>query len=1323
MQSYAMLHCHTEHSLKDSPLHIREFVSRAKEMGCVSLAITDHGTGTGLIEFKKCCEKNGIKPILGVELYVTTKWNNRSHMIVLARNKKGYEQMSKVLSIGWDHPQEPVKDNFIPVNTMEEIKLLAGGNCYITTACVSGILSSIYIYNDNNNKKRKKLEKELKKYVSPDNEYYTGNIRLIKEAEEQLKELEEEIKKRKEYLSQHSASRMKAREKALASYSAGKEYEAARNELDRDYQTVSLYKEELEDLSGQEKRLKDRIKILTKEVKKAEKEIAQYIKVMEEINAIPVMTDEEIEKEMEQAAKELKELFGEQFFIELQYHGMPEEKRSMQALARIAEKLDIEMIAANDSHVATREQVYARTLIKTTRFNKWEDTTEADKELYMKSDDELTEALLKILPEKTVTKAMKNIQIMADGCENFKFESHIPAFIDNNGKRLTEEESSLLLETKARKNIEKKYGGAWNEDHERRLVYELDTIKDLGYSGYTLIVADFLNYAKNYAITNNPENTGYGTGPGRGSGAGSIVNFLVDITNIDPIRYGLKFERYLNIDRVSMPDIDSDFSEETRYAAIEYVRLKYGEECVAGIRTISTQLPKGAVREGARIARIEREKTIMEEEKADNKKHFLAIGDVIAKAIPTLDDEGNPVSLKNYADTLKESFHDIDSINVIDKATAIEGVIKNLSVHAAGIIIGDGTPLNEIIPVLKPMKQPAIACDMVEAEEIGLLKMDFLGLRNLDVISECLRRIKRRTGITVDIEHVPFEAEVFKEIFCKGNTNCVFQFESGGMKSMLRQFCPESFEDIILLVAAYRPGPMEFINEIIEVKHGRKDPDYILSELEDILDTTYGKPIYQEQLMDIFHKCAGFSLGQADIIRRYMSKKKVEQFLSYKPQFIEGMVNHGAKEEDAEAYWESLEDFSKYAFNKSHAAAYALISYQTAYLKYHYPLEYMCSCLNHPAANVTMSFLIRECRNMGIEIIPPSINQSFVGAEIQNNKIIYGLGMVEGVKTASKAVVEERNQSGPYQTFADFLERTMPASDVIKAFIKAGVFDEIADGQRKGLEKSVNECCEILKKIKDIKKKIKETELMINSSASKEKKKYIEKRKGYEEALNLKKESLRAVYISSDHENQAERLRGEKEVLGAFLSAHPLDTYRQSYREEGITQIEDARSGMTAVFIGLIENVQIKKRKKDGKKLAIFTLEDISSDIDVICPVYVYENNMDLIADGEVVRVKADIMQDKDIYDDNGGQEENKRLIIKSVKKCLSKEKPVIASFKGKEDAKKLAAALKEYRVEDGHQVYVHDMASGKLTPTKMIVSNKVSELKEQGFIINFLPK
>ena len=1322
MQAYAMLHCHTEHSLKDSPLHIKDFVKRAKEMGCKALAITDHGTGTGLIEFKKCCEKNEIKPILGVELYVNTEWNSRAHLIVLAKNKRGYEKMSAVLSMGWDHPQEPVKDNFIPVNTMDEIKLLAGGDCYITSACVSGVLSSIYIYNKNNIRKRSRKEEELKKYVSPEDEYYCGNIKLLEEIEAKLIQIEKEKEEKKSFLSENSPARIKARKKALSSYCDEEQYNEAKQSIERIINRTEIYKEELSVLSENEKNLKEKYRIISREIKKAQKEVNAYIEIKSQIDQIPVMSEEDIKWEMEKMAKEMKDIFGDSFFIELQYHGMKEEKNSMVVLSQIADKLKIGVIASNDSHVATKEQVDARTLVKTTRFNKWEDTTEFDKELYMKSDEELASALLKILPQNIVSSAMENIVKIADSCENFKFESHIPAYIDDTGKRLTEEESYCVLEQTCRENISTRYPDGWNDERENKLVYELSVIRELGYCGYTLIVADFINYAKRYAIEITEEKIGCGAGPGRGSGAGSIVSYLTGITNIDPILYGLKFERYLNKDRVSMPDIDTDFSEETRYPTIEYVRKKYGEECVSGIRTTSAHLAKGAVREAARIAKMERERILPEEEKGSNKQHFLKIGDAIAKSIPALDSNGNAITLQTYADKLRDSFSDEDSINVINKAVAIEGVIKNLSIHAAGIIIGDGKPLREIIPIIRQLKQSAVSCDMVEAEEIGLLKMDFLGLRMLDVITECLRRIKRRTGKHLDIDHITFDLDVFREIFGKGKTNCVFQFESEGMKRMLRQFQPESIEDIILLVAAYRPGPMEFIPEIIDVKNGRKQPEYILSELKNILDSTYGKPIYQEQLMDIFHKCAGFSLGQADIIRRYMSKKKVDKFLEYKPQFIEGFVCHGAKEEDAEAYWDSLEDFAKYAFNKSHAAAYAIVAYQTAYLKYYYPLEYMCACLNYPSATDTMSFLIRECRNMGIEVLPPSINQSSARFEIKDEKILYGLGAIEGVKSAANAVIEERNLHGPFQSFVDFVVRVMPSSDVLKAFIMAGVFDEIAREQRQGFLDSINEYCEIIKKMKDIKKKITETEKSIENAVSKEKKKLLEKKKNYEESMETKKEELRAVCVSSsDEEDRSTRIHNEKEMLGAYISSHPLEDFSQSYKEPSISLLEDAQIGDKGEFVGLIEDLQIKKRKKDGKEIAFFILEDISSDISAICPAYLYEQEKVLIQEGNVVRIRADVIQDEDNRDN---EEENieKKLLIRSVKNCYPQKKPVIASYKGKEEVTRLADAIKKYRVEEGgHPVYVHDRVSGKLIKTKMLVNRNAIELKKQGYIINFL--
>lgn len=1321
--SYAMLHCHTEHSLKDSPLHISDFVERAKEMGCAALAITDHGTGTGLIEFRDNCKRVGIKPILGVELYVKNRWSERAHIIVLAKNKAGYEKMCSVLSKGWEHPEEPVKDYIIPVNEMEDIVALAGGDCIITSACVSGILSSIYAFNTSNQNKRVKLVKELKKCVSPDDEYYVGNLTLKSEIEQILAEVERSKTEKKQFLSECSPARMKSRKKALATYDEDSEaFKAAQKSYESDIAKIDIFKNELRDLLDKETELENKLKIIKKEIVKAQKGVERYNAIKDTIDTIPFMSDEEIEYEVELAAKELKSIFKEFFYIELQYHGMVEEKKAMTLLAKIARKLDIPMVATNDSHIAVKEQVFERTLVKTTLFNKWEDASVYDKELYMKSDEELKQSLLKILPADVVNEAIDNIRVIADLCEEISFESHIPAYIDDTGKRLTEEESFTALESLARSNINIKYPGEWDEVHEERLIYELSVVKELGYCGYILIVADVVNFAKKYGIALTDEQIACSTSPGRGSGAGCIINYLTGITKIDPIKYGLKFERFLNKDRVSMPDIDTDYSEETRYPAIEYVRNKYGAECVAGIRTISTQQPKKAIRNAARIARMERDVSLPEDEKEDNKKHFLALGDALAKSIPVKDVEGKPVILRNYADILKASFKDKDSIDVIDKAIAIEGTITNLGVHAAGIIISDGKPLREIIPVLQ-LKQRVVSCDMCEAEDIGLLKMDFLGLRNLDIITECQRRIKRRTGKYIDIDQIPFENTVFNEIFCKGKTNCVFQCESDGMKSVLKRFGPESFEDLILLVAAYRPGPMEFIPEMIENKHGRGTPHYILPELEGILSVTYGQPIYQEQLMDIFHICAGFSLGQADIIRRYMSKKKVEKFLEFKPQFIEGFIKHGADRGDAERYWDSLEDFSKYAFNKSHAAVYAMIAYQTAYLKYYYPLEYMCACLNHPPQNTKISALIRECRSLGIEILAPDINQSSDRFEIRDNKILYSLGSIEGIKSAAEQVIKERDENGPYLTVADFVERTMPDSGNLKSYIKAGVFDDIAREKRMGLLNVSDDYCEILKKIKEYKKKIAAIENEAPKTA-KEKKNHKAKMEKYTDMLELKRAELQAVYISSEIEDRTINLHNEHTVLGAYLSSHPLDEFMHAYTEPDITTIEQVEIGNERInFVGLIEDLKVKKRKKDGLDLAFFTFEDISSDVSVICPVYVYEKCRQYINEGDVIRLTADVLRDDEEDEQDENSNPKKKLLARSIVKCYPRKSPIIASFSGKADAEKLACALQCFRKEYGHPVYVHDTSSGLLTLTKMTVDSSAINLQDEGFIINFIHK
>lgn len=580
-------------------------------------------------------------------------------------------------------------------------------------------------------------------------------------------------------------------------------------------------------------------------------------------------------------------------------------------------------------------------------------------------------------------------------------------------------------------------------------------------------------------------------------------------------------------------------------------------------------------------------------------------------------------------------------------------------------------------------------------EQKKSLSMDFLGLKNLDIMTNSIRLIYKRKGISIDLSNLPFEDVVFKEIFAKGNTGCVFQFESGGMKQMLVKFGPESFEDIILLVASYRPGPMQYIPDMIEIKHKRKKAEYIIPQLEDILGKTYGQCIYQEQLMDIFHKCAGFSLGKADLIRRFMSKKKEELFLKEKEPFLEGIIKKGASRKDAEKYWNELVEFAKYAFNKSHAAAYAVISYQTAYLKYHYPIEYMCGVLICAKIEKLPVYLY-ECKKCNVQVEAPDINLSEEDFFIKNNKIYFGLSKIKGVGEAGKIIIEER-KNGKFVSFADFLLRVNIDIGKIRALIQTGCFDKLENDKRSYLLSS----SEYMNKLaRSITKKNDELNLL-----EKEQKKKIEN-------LKITIDSLQSEYNKiAEHGNdivlkdKLDFLREEKELLGTYISGHPLDKYKKLFYKKNITFINDVEKGKYSC-IGCIQNVRYTKRKSDGAKMAFFTLEDLSGSIEVNCFAKEFAQFKDLIMEDNVVEIYGYIHEEQDYFDE---EKRSFKLTAKKIKKCYETDGYILLSTACQRSYKIYTFPfIENYLCEDGKSVVLHNEQTGRVGLSNLRLNKEI---------------
>lgn len=1318
----AFIHCHSDHSLKDSPLKIKDMVKTAKEMQAEAITLTDHGTATGWVEFMNACKEAGIKGIPGVEAYMESEYVNRAHLVLIAKNYKGFQELSCAITESNNHLQN-VGGMMAPIMNKEILtRNFGNGNVIATTACVSGIISTILLGSEETMKKIDKLRKQMAKWNNPNSEEYL----TAKEENKRLTEcLETLVSKRNilDALSKKSyAKRQKGLEslkKTIRSEDEQKTYDEAYQMLSNEMEESRKAKEKLPGVKKQIANIKAKLTTSNQKCKKMEETHERYISTEEEINKLlEALPDKnEVYQKAERELLWYKELFGDDFYAEVQYHGLEAEKEIMPIIAELAVKHNIPLIATNDVHIATKEQAEARAFMKALRFEKWEAPSEEDKELYMKSDDELLDAISKILSKEIAEKAVENVKALCDKCEVLIPDTeHYPKYKDENGNEV--EDSAKLLREFVYSQIPKKYPNGF--DAYERLEYELDTIISLGYADYTLIVSDFIRFAKNYGINNHPAHVAMPVGPGRGSGAGSVANFLSDITNIDPLRYGLKFERYLNKDRVSMPDIDTDFSEEVREATIAYVTEKYGADTVASIRTCMTQGVRAAIANSARIRGYEKypaKDSITKEELKSLRKPFQSMGENIKKEVP----EQPGIKFKDCIAALKANNTSEDAKTIIQRAEMVEGTTTSLSVHAAGIIIGDGNPLKKYVPLFYNTAKGcwAVQCDMVEAEQMKLLKMDFLGLINLDIITECARRVKANTGITIDFDNLPFESEVFAEIYSKGKTSNVFQFESGGMKQMLREFQPETIEDIILLVAAYRPGPMDFIPSIIDVKHGRQKPHYVVPQLEQILTPTYGQPVYQEQLMDIFHLCAGFSLGEADIIRRYMSKKKVDKFLSYKPQFVSGLMQSGATKEEAETTWDSLTGFAEYAFNKSHAAAYAIVSYYTAWLKYHYPVEFMCATLNHTDIKKIPAVLY-ECKQMDIKVLPPDINKSMQEFEDRNGAILYGLGMIKGIKKEAESIINERALNGRYTSLKNFILRMPEIGKNTEKLIECGAFDSLQEGTRKSLLKIRETLSDLVGGMNDKIKQIANLQSEYENASTEEKKSI--KKKIDNAALSL--ESKRAQYTEIEvNENliddNSQKLAREYELMGAYISGHPLDSYKNLYADSSVLLIADFIPG-NHTHAGLISDLRIVNRKSDGKPMAFFKLEDMTGCIEVACFTDAYEEYSKLLVEGNVVRVFGNAIEEPSLNED---EEPKRKIVAKTIRSCRAEKIPYMVSVSNIASFESEKEILNEFLSKEGHSVYLHNRENGSIKAIPMYLKPDILEKEFENFVIIPLKK
>ncbi|MBR4382753.1 MAG: DNA polymerase III subunit alpha [Selenomonadaceae bacterium] len=1028
---FAHLHVHTEYSLLDGAARIGDLLDAAKNFGMNSLAITDHGTMYGIIDFYKAAQKRGIKPIIGCEVYVAPKSRylreeidgvKYFHLVLLAENNDGYKNLLKLAS--------------------------------------AAALEGFYY--------RPRVDKELLR------KYHGGLI-------------------------------------ALSACVAG--------EIPR--------------------------AILQNNIRRAVELTKEYV-----------------------------DIFGrENFFLELQNHGLDEEIKVRAALKKISAELNIELVATNDSHYVRREDAEFHDLLLCLQTNR----TIADKrrmkfssdDYFLKSAEEMRE-LFADTPE-----ACDNTLKIAERCNvTIEFGNfQMPEFpLPENYS-----DAATYLRDLCNEKISARYPTVTEEIRER-LNHELEIIHGMGYDGYFLIVYDFINFARRNKIP---------VGPGRGSAAGSLVAYVLEITELDPLKYNLLFERFLNPERVTLPDIDVDLCYIRRDEVIEYVRSRYGADKVSQIATFGTLAAKAAIRDVVRVLDLN-----------------FDIGTKLVKMIPnvlniTLDDAMTKSNaLRGEYETNPESK------KILDFARKLEGLPRHLSVHAAGVVISQ-RPLVEVVPLQMSNNVLVTQFDKDKVEELGLLKMDFLGLRTLTIVDNTISNIRKSQGVDVKISEIPLVDELTAKMLSDGKTGAVFQMESAGMTNLVKDLQPASFEDLIPTVALYRPGPLGsgMVEDFIAGRHGRKVTNYLHPKLEPILKETFGVILYQEQVMQIVQTLAGFSLGQADLLRRAMGKKKAEILLAQKENFLQGCAKNGVDKMLAEKIFELLSHFADYGFNKSHSAAYALLAWQTAYLKAHFPAEYMAAIMSAVADADKVAAYVELSRNMGIKVLPPDINSGEVNFSVDNGAIRFGLSAVKTVgESTSESIIAERKRGGKFKSLEDFCARvdlkSCPRRSLEK-LIKCGAFDSL-DTRRTALLESLD--------------------IAIASGA----KKQFNRKYG---AISLfGDDEIPFKLLNVPERPKKEILAWEKEILCFYVSGHPLDDFRENF--SGLTtsaEINDGKFlGKRVKFGGIVTDVR-RIMTKRGDPMAFLQLEDFCGKVDVTLFTKVFNDAINLVVPDEIVVVNGKV--------------------------------------------------------------------------------------------------
>ncbi len=1066
--AFAHLHVHTEYSLLDGSNKIKEYVKRVKELGMNSAAITDHGVMFGVIDFYRAAKAEGIKPIIGCEVYVApgSRFDKETgggddryyHLVLLAENNVGYANLMKIVSKGFTegYYYKPRVDREVLEKYHEGIIALS--------ACLAG---------------------EVQKNIS------RGFV--------------EEAKK------------------------------------------AALWHEEC---------------------------------------------------------------FGKgNYFLELQDHGMPEQRMVNTELLKMSNELQIPLVATNDVHYTYETDVDSHDILLCLQTGK--KLTDEDRmryeggQYYVKSEEEMKQLFPYAL------QAIENTQKIADRCDvEIEFGvTKLPKYEVPEGY-----DSWSYLNKLCFDGLEERYGNQIDVLKDQtglslreRLEYELNVIRTMGYVDYFLIVWDFINYAKQNRIM---------VGPGRGSAAGSIVSYCLKITNIDPIKYSLLFERFLNPERVSMPDIDIDFCFERRQEVIDYVGKKYGSDKVVQIVTFGTMAAKGVIRDVGRVMDLP-----------------YAYVDSISKMIPNELNITIDKALEMSPEFLKKYKEDEDAHRLIDMSKRLEGLPRHTSMHAAGVVICQKSA-DEFVPLSRGSDGSITTqFTMTTLEELGLLKMDFLGLRTLTVIQNAVDMIAQSTGKAIDIDNIPYDDKEVLDSIGTGKTDGIFQLESAGMKNFMKELKPQNLEDIIAGISLYRPGPMDFIPKYIKGKNNHDEITYSCSQLEPILSPTYGCIVYQEQVMQIVRDLGGYTLGRSDLVRRAMSKKKQAVMEKERANFVygnpeenvPGCVSNGIDERVAGQIYGDMMDFAKYAFNKSHAACYAVVSYQTAYLKHYYPVEFMAALITSVIDNSKkVSEYIMTCRNMGIAILPPDINEGEAGFSVNDGAIRYALTAIKGVgRPVIDALVAERNARGKFKNINDFITR-MSETDLnkraIENFIKAGALDSL-DGKRRQF---MYVYADIVDHISKDKKNNMAGQLSLFDIASEEQKADFEFR------------------LPDDiEEYDKETMLGfEKEVLGIYISGHPLEEYEAIWRKkisattadfmlDEETEVVTVKDGESVVIGGMITE-KTRKFTKNNKEMAFLQVEDLLGVVEVIVFPRDYEKYGKLLVEEQKVFIKGRVSVEED---------------------------------------------------------------------------------------------